>query len=176
MFHSVLVILCICRSTASGRGETWNLLWDAHEVGHSSRVVYRNSHQIAKYSKDFRVQWYPEYKRSNNIVPFVSLRDCKRAEHGLRGSVCGRAQFVLPCPANLRQETCGLGATGVACNNTADDIPPAAAVGGHDLRDPSHVITALNMSGDCAMTFISSKSPPNSDLIVLLQETHDKRP
>ena len=102
----VLVILCICRSTASGRGETWNILWDAHEVGHSSRVVYRNSHQIAKYSKDFRVQWYPEYKRSNNIVPFVSLRDCKRADLRNTGNMAwvikGNLCDVVPDDVQLR--------------------------------------------------------------------------
>jgi hypothetical protein len=44
---------------------------------------------------------------------------------GLEGgwSVCGRAQYVLPCPGNMRQETCGLSAHGLACNNTVLPAP-----------------------------------------------------
>jgi hypothetical protein len=48
-------------------------------------------------------------------------RDYPNPGTGIEGgwSVCGRADFVLPCPGNMRQETCGLSATGIACNDTA---------------------------------------------------------
>jgi hypothetical protein len=48
-------------------------------------------------------------------------RDYPNPGTGIEGgwSVCGRADLVLPCPGNMRQETCGLSAAGVACNDTA---------------------------------------------------------